>query len=100
MQYRTSSTHPSDDDQDGHSSLPLEFLPLHDTEQPVSLHRHIHLQSRENSEWILDEQKRPVFWVPPDMMNGSDCYGKKVALGTESGRVVILDFSDAKYCPR
>jgi hypothetical protein len=98
MRYRTSPVETSsNDDKDEHSSFPMEFLPLHDTEQSVSSHLSCY---RQESGWILDEQERQVLWVPLDLLDTSDAYGKKVVLGSKTGRVAILDFSDAKYCPR
>jgi WD40 repeat protein len=83
-----------DGDKDGHWSLPITFVPLHDTRQsaPPCLHHYQPL-----NEWILDEQERRVLWVPPDLRNTSDSYGKKVVLGSVSGRVPIVDVSDVQF---
>jgi WD40 repeat protein len=92
VRYGISPTHSSSSnhDKDKHSSLPLEFIPLHDTQSPVSSHF-------SGWDWIRDEQERLVLWVPPDLKYTSDFCGKKVALGSRSGRVVMVDISDVQY---
>jgi hypothetical protein len=104
MRYRISPTQSSSNDhKSDHSSLPMEFVPLHDTQQSVSSDRqsvssHPH-RYRLGNEWILDEQKRRAFWVPPDLRDPRTfhSYGKVVVLGYQSGRVVIANFSNVQY---
>jgi WD40 repeat protein len=94
MRYEISSIQSSsNDDKDGHSSPPMQFVRMDDKQQFVSSHLPCY---RQESGWILDEQERRVLWVPPDLRNGSDAYGKKIVLGSDSGRVAILDFSDVR----
>jgi hypothetical protein len=78
-------------------NLPMVFVPTPGTQLSVfpnvtPPHQYHHEQS---SEWILDEQKRRVCWVLPDLRGAkSDCHGKKVVFGSITGRVTIVDFSD------
>ena len=90
VRYGISPTHScsSNHDKDDHPSLPLKFVPLRDTRPSVSSHFYCY---RQGSEWIIDEQERRVLWVPPDLRYKSDSCGKKVALGSRSGRVVMVD---------
>jgi len=83
------SISPNQSPADDHSSLPVKFVPLHDTRQSVPTRLH-YWQRRE---WIVDEQERRVLWVPPEMRYTGDSYGKMVVLGSDSGRVPIVDFS-------
>jgi WD40 repeat protein len=97
VRYGISPTHSSsNDDKDKHSSPQLQFVPLHDTQQsqPVSSHLHCY---RLESEWIIDEQKRRVLWVPPDLRYISNSCGKKIALGSSSGRVAMIEVLDVRY---
>jgi len=97
VRYGISPTHSSSSSnhgKDGHSSLPLKFVPLRNTQPSVSSNFHCY---RQRSEWILDEQDRRVLWVPPDLRGKCDSCGKKVVLGSPSGRVVIVDISDVQY---
>jgi hypothetical protein len=81
----------SDHGEDDHSSLPMKFVPFPEAQQSIpTCFRHYPCQR----EWIVDEQKRRVLWVPPDMRHKSDSYGKKVVLGSVSGRVPIVDITD------
>ena len=87
--------HSTDDSYSNRSPLPMEFVTLHDTLQPVSPRLYHYLQG---SEWILDEKKRRVLWVPFDLRSRrNDCHGKKIVFGSYSGNVQILDFSDVEY---
>jgi hypothetical protein len=46
-------------------------------------------------QWIVDSQGRRVFhWLDA---NVSACHMRKLAVGTSTGRVVILDFSNVTY---
>jgi WD40 repeat protein len=46
-------------------------------------------------QWIIDSQGRRVFhWLDASV---SACHMRKVAVGTSTGRVVILDFSNVTY---
>jgi WD40 repeat protein len=45
-------------------------------------------------EWIVDESGMRILWVPPEGRGDSiDVCGRKVAVGTESGRAYIVDIS-------
>jgi WD40 repeat protein len=91
MRCSISPSQSTSDHMDYHSSLPMKFIPLHDPQQSVPTHLHHYRRRRE---WILDEQKRRVLWVPPDLRHAGDSYEKKVVLGSHSGRVPIVDISD------
>jgi WD40 repeat protein len=98
VRYEISPIHSSSSsnhDKDEHSSLPLEFIPLHDT-RPSAISSDFHCY-RQGNEWIIDEQDRRVFWVPPDLRYTSDSCGTKVVLGSQSGRVAMVDISDVRY---
>jgi hypothetical protein len=85
----------TDDNNNNRSSLPMEFVPSHNTRQPAPPHLYHY---RQGSEWILDEDMRRVLWVPLDLRDKcNDFHGKKVTFGSQSGKVVIFDFSDVKY---
>jgi len=90
--YGISPAHSSSKDE--YSSLPMEFVPLHDTQSSVSSHFYCY---REGSEWIIDERERWILWVPPDLRYKSDSCGTMVVLASESGRLVIVDISDVQY---
>jgi len=49
-----------------------------------------------NDEWIVDRTGTRVLWLPPDRRDAwsIDVRGKMVAVGTESGRLYMVDFSD------
>jgi hypothetical protein len=95
MEYRISPIQSSSDNDhiDGHSSLPMQFVPIQDPQPSVSSS---HLCYKKGSEWIIDEQKRRVLWVPPDLRNRSDSREKKAVLGSESERLVFVDISDVQ----
>lgn len=42
--------------------------------------------------WVTDRQRKHVLWIPADFRGESDFYGAKLALGSRSGKVVIVDF--------
>jgi hypothetical protein len=45
---------------------------------------------------ILDEGGKHILWLPPDRRSSKrDSHGKKIAVGTNGGRVYVADFSDA-----
>jgi WD40 repeat protein len=48
----------------------------------------------DKSSWILDNQKGRVLWIPPDLrqMSSTSRCGKKVAFGSDKGRVTLVDF--------
>jgi WD40 repeat protein len=78
------------------TSPPLVFTPIQETlsqSVPRNCCRY------RGDEWILDEDGKRILWLPPDRRGeawGSECHGKKIAVGTcPSGRVYLADFSDA-----
>jgi WD40 repeat protein len=77
------------------SYLPMTLVSEQDTalstRPDISPHQYYH--DRKHS-WIQDRQGRRVLWVPHDLRQKSDCYGEKVVFGSNTGRVVIADFSD------
>jgi WD40 repeat protein len=79
---------------DRFTSLPMVFVPLPE-ERPhedTSGHRQCYYLDKE---WILDQNNRCVFWLPPDRTSSAaDFYGKKVVVGDTSGFVYVVDFSD------
>jgi hypothetical protein len=83
-----------EDHKNNHPSHLMEFFPIPDAQQSVSPRLYHYHQE---NEWIVDEKERRVLWVPPDLRHESDSYGNMVALGSQSGRVPILDFSDVRY---
>jgi len=96
MRYRISPTQSSsDNDKDEHSSLPMQFVPLYDAEPSVSSHLCYH----QGSEWIIDERKRRVLWVPPDLRNRSDSCEKQAVFVSQSGKLIIVDISDVQNWP-
>jgi len=93
----TKSNHksPDGDNKNDHSLLPMVFVPIHDLHPPLStdVSSHQHCYQR-GSKWILDEQKRRVCWVLPDLRGlSNDSNGKMVAFGSHSGMVTIVDTS-------
>lgn len=47
-----------------------------------------------DDEWIVDQTGMRILWVPPDRRSHSiTIHDKKVAVGTKSGRVYVVDFS-------
>jgi WD40 repeat protein len=49
--------------------------------------------------WVLNQQGKRICWVPPDRRSTvsnrqRDAHGNMLALGSKSGKVTILDFSD------
>jgi WD40 repeat protein len=77
------------------STLPMVCVPMHeewsikDISTPSQYCRY-----KEGAEWIVDQDGVRMFWVPPDRRGSAiDIHGKKVAVGTDSGRVYIVDFS-------
>jgi WD40 repeat protein len=51
---------------------------------------------KQGDEWIVDDNEMRVLWVPPGRRDSrsSDVRGNKIAVGTYSGRVYMVDFSD------
>jgi hypothetical protein len=94
MRYRISPIQSSSDNDriDGYSLLPMQFVPLQDPQPSVSSH----FCYKKGSEWIIDEQKRWVLWVPPDLRSKSDSCEKKAVLEFASGRLVFVDISDVQ----
>jgi WD40 repeat protein len=95
--WRLSSSAPTichgssiDDDTRNLSPLPMVFVPIQDLEQlPYPRHQYHY---DDNSPWVLDDQKRRILWIPPDMRYGSDSKGAKIGFGSTSGRVTFVDF--------
>jgi WD40 repeat protein len=81
------------------TSLPLVFIPM----QEKSSHQVLSVPRQccryEGDEWILDTNGKRILWLPPDRrgpVSASKSRGKKIAVGTNSGRRVYLaDFSDS-----
>jgi len=84
-------------DRNNHSSLPMVFVPMLDDQQhstPPAIVPHQYRYEKENG-WILDGQDRRVLWIPPSLKgDASDCYGKKTVIGSFTGMVTVVDFSD------
>jgi WD40 repeat protein len=79
-----------DDDTRNLSPLPIVFVPIQDLERlPYPRHQYHY---EDNSPWVLDNQKRRILWVPPDMRHGSNSKGRKIGFGSTSGRVTFVDF--------
>jgi WD40 repeat protein len=83
------------------ASLPLVFIPTQDelSHQAPSMPRNWCRYEHNNSGWILDEDRKRLLWLPQDRRHSSwgasKCHGKKIAMGTDGGRVYVADFSDA-----
>jgi len=96
----TTSNHksPDGDNENDHSSLPMVFVPIHDLHQPLSTDVPSHKRCyQKGSKWILDEQKRQVCWVLPDLRNAQgDCNGKMVSFGSCGGMFTIVDISGVR----
>jgi dipeptidyl aminopeptidase/acylaminoacyl peptidase len=79
-------------------SLPLSFVPMLDDQQhstPPAIVPHQYRYKDEDAGWILDGQDRRVLWIPPNLKGGiSDCYGKKIVIGSPGGKMILVDFSD------
>jgi len=75
--------------------LPLVLIPFPDEGHPISHYLHQPYRFSEDHNWILDEQGQRVLLFPADYR---DCniswHGQRVVVGSLSGRVAILDFSD------
>jgi len=87
------------DHENDHSMLPMVFVPIHGIHQPPSstdLPAHQPCYQTE-SEWILDEQKRRICWLPSDLRSLlNDSNGKKIALVHSRQMVTIIDFSGVR----
>jgi WD40 repeat protein len=95
-----SNHHDHNSNSDQSKSLPLIFIPIKDKSSHevafASVPRQCCRYEGRYLEWILDSDEKRILWLPPDRRGSTrDCYGKKVAVGTDSGRVYIADFSDA-----
>jgi WD40 repeat protein len=89
------------------TSLPLVFIPMQDesSHQVASMPRNWCRYEDNNSEWILGEDEKRLLWLPQDRRRSSQgwvsswrtssLHGKKIAIGTDSGRAYVADFSDA-----
>jgi WD40 repeat protein len=91
-----------DDNENVHSSLPMVFVPVHDEQQQstTSVFPAItppQYKSSFGEGWIKDKEGRWVLWIPPDLRGRSDCYEKKVVIGSEIGKVTIVHFLDDHY---
>jgi hypothetical protein len=89
-----------DDNKNDHSSLPMVFVPIHDETQQQSTPSISPAIAQPQYKfswgggWIKDKQERQVLWIPPDLRGPSDCYDKKVVIGSDTGNVTIVHFSD------
>jgi len=96
----TTSNHrsPDGDNENDHSSLPMVFVPIHDLHPPLSTNVPARQSCyQQGSKWILDERKRRVSWVLPDLRNLlNDSNGKTVAFGRYGGMVTIIDISGVR----
>jgi hypothetical protein len=87
------------DHENNHSMLPMVFVPIHDIHQPPSSTDVPAPKpyNQEEIEWILDEQKRRICWLPFDLRSLlNDSNGKKIALVHRNGMVMIIDFSGVR----
>jgi len=91
----------SDDNENYPSSLPMVFVPIYDEQQQQQPTPFIFSASAPHQYefyldegWIEDEQYRRVLWIPPDLRGGSDCYEEKFVIGSPTGKVMIMHFSD------
>ena len=82
-----------------HSPLPMMFVPVHNTQQPTSIHvPSPQVYYDDMDEWILDNQKRRVCWLRPDLRSRQHKFhGGKVAIGYLNESVVIVDISDVRH---
>jgi WD40 repeat protein len=95
-----SNHHDHNSNSDEFISLPLVFLLIQDRSShevvPASAPRQFFRYEGDEPEWILDENGKRILWLPLDRrILASDSHGKKIAVGTESGKVYIADFLDA-----
>jgi WD40 repeat protein len=75
--------------------MPMVFLPVHDTVPPIFPDASPpQYHNDQKSSWVLDSQKRRMLWIPPDSQ--SYCHGEKVALGSRSGRVMMVYFQNVR----
>jgi len=75
----------------------MVFVPMLDDQPhstPPAIVPHQYGYEDENG-WILDRQDRRVLWIPPSLKGrASDCCGKKIIVGSPTGNVILVDFSD------
>jgi WD40 repeat protein len=88
---------PTRTNSNNYSPLPMVFVPMHDDQQhslsPAIASHQYHYDPIDG--WILDRQDRRVLWIPPNMRSYAyDCCGKKVIVGSPTGKVILVDFSD------
>jgi WD40 repeat protein len=77
------------------SSLPMVFIPIHDTEPSALLDKSPHQCHRDRQgPWIIDKQNRRRLWVSLDSY--ISYHGEKVVVGSASGSITIVDFSNVK----
>jgi WD40 repeat protein len=83
---------------DDHSPLPMMFVLVHHTQQPTSPDvPSQQVYYKRMDEWVLDNQKRRVCWLLPDLRGRKyNVHGGKVVIGCQNGRVVIVDISDVR----
>jgi WD40 repeat protein len=83
------------------TSLPLVFIPIQDelSHQVTSMPRKQCRYEGHGSEWILDQNGKHSLWLPQDRRCSSwgarSCLDKKIAIGTNDGRIYVADFSNA-----
>jgi len=91
--------HSTNNHKDDHSQLPMTFVAVHNTQQSTSLHvPSPQVCYDDRGEWILDNQKRRVCWLRPDLRSRQHKFhGGKVVIGYLNEMVVIVDVSDVRH---
>jgi WD40 repeat protein len=80
--------------------FPVVLIPMHEIlpNQAISAPSQSCRYER-GDEWIVDQAGMRLLWVPPDRRGlSADVHGESAAVGTESGRVFIVDFSGIGSC--
>jgi WD40 repeat protein len=82
------------------ASLPMVLAPIrgkrpHQGGTPALTPPSQYLCYKHGDEWIVDENGMRILWIPQDRRNSVsiDVHGRKVGVGTKSGRVYMVDFS-------
>jgi WD40 repeat protein len=86
------------------ASPPVIFIPMQEKKSTLTSHLIVPVPPRQpecfrysGDEWILDSRGNRMLWLPSDQRGeaqASKTCGKKIAVGTESRRIYVADFSD------
>ncbi|KIW36652.1 uncharacterized protein PV06_11164 [Exophiala oligosperma] len=75
-------------------TLPSQARPSRLASQPLSANRSVRSSLGITNRWIVRNSER-ILWLPPEYRPGRwTCFAKYIAIGTDSGRVVIIRYLD------